>query len=518
MSRRSRSSVTPGHVELMERIGDQIGHELARSGSRDAIPLGELTAAWPRWSATPWPATRGRCGSRATERSMSPTASATWAHELDLLQDTILEGLESPPWRRRAGTKVRFATGPIPEPPTLREPSGGLPSKPPDVPPEIASGSRRSGRRDRRRGAPRAGRESRSSEPVEGPVRPPFLVDLHRPRNMAICRAFLMAEAAYTAKDITVLEGLDPVRLRPGMYIGSTGSRGLHHLVYEVVDNAVDEALADRNDLVDVTIHPDNSVTVRDAGARHPGRRHRRAGTPCADRRSHEAPCRREVRRGRLQGVRRAARRRRLGRERALRVADRRGATRRQGVPPGVRPGRAHRGHGDDRRLQQGRVRDDDLVPPRPGRLRRDGVLRGDALTASARDGVPHARLADRPPRRARRREDGGVPLRGRHPRLRLARERVEGHGSRARRLLRGRDRRRPGRDRDAVERLVRRVGLLVRRTTSTRRRAARTYPASARRSPGRSTATRGRRGCSRRRRRTSRARTSARVSRRSSP
>ena len=76
-----------------------------------------------------------------------------------------------------------------------------------------------------------------------------------------------MAEAAYTAKDITVLEGLEPVRLRPGMYIGSTGSRGLHHLVYEVVDNAVDEALAGRNDLVDVRLHPDGSVTVRDAGA-----------------------------------------------------------------------------------------------------------------------------------------------------------------------------------------------------------------------------------------------------------
>src|SRR5690348_1128259 len=76
-----------------------------------------------------------------------------------------------------------------------------------------------------------------------------------------------MAEAAYTAKDITVLEGLEPVRLRPGMYIGSTGSRGLHHLVYEVVDNSVDEALAGRNERIEVVLHPDNSVTVRDWGS-----------------------------------------------------------------------------------------------------------------------------------------------------------------------------------------------------------------------------------------------------------
>jgi DNA gyrase subunit B len=76
-----------------------------------------------------------------------------------------------------------------------------------------------------------------------------------------------MTEASYTAKDITVLEGLEPVRLRPGMYIGSTGPRGLHHLIYEVVDNSVDEALAGRNDRIDVAIRPDNSVCVRDHGS-----------------------------------------------------------------------------------------------------------------------------------------------------------------------------------------------------------------------------------------------------------
>ncbi len=76
-----------------------------------------------------------------------------------------------------------------------------------------------------------------------------------------------MAEQDYSAKDITVLEGLEPVRLRPGMYIGSTGLRGLHHLIYEAVDNSVDEALAGRNDRIEVTLHPDHSVTVKDWGS-----------------------------------------------------------------------------------------------------------------------------------------------------------------------------------------------------------------------------------------------------------
>ena len=73
-------------------------------------------------------------------------------------------------------------------------------------------------------------------------------------------------ESTYNAEDITVLEGLEPVRKRPGMYIGSTGPTGLHHLVWEVVDNSVDEAMAGYCTQIDVTLLADGGVRVADNG------------------------------------------------------------------------------------------------------------------------------------------------------------------------------------------------------------------------------------------------------------
>ncbi len=85
-------------------------------------------------------------------------------------------------------------------------------------------------------------------------------------------------ESHYTAEDIQVLEGLEAVRVRPGMYIGSTSSRGLHHLVWEIVDNSIDEALAGYATTIDVTVDEDDIVTVRDDGRGMPVGVHEKTG------------------------------------------------------------------------------------------------------------------------------------------------------------------------------------------------------------------------------------------------
>jgi len=87
----------------------------------------------------------------------------------------------------------------------------------------------------------------------------------------------------YGAEQITVLEGLEPVRKRPGMYIGSTGARGLHHLVYEIVDNSVDEALAGHATSIQVELRADGSVRVQDEGRGIPCDLHAKTGRPALE-------------------------------------------------------------------------------------------------------------------------------------------------------------------------------------------------------------------------------------------
>ena len=150
--------------------------------------------------------------------------------------------------------------------------------------------------------------------------------------------------SSYSAKDITVLEGLEPVRKRPGMYIGGVGSAGLHHLVWEILDNAVDEAMNGFASTIAVTLHEDGStITVADDGRGIPVDKHREDQQERARGDLHRPPRRREVRGHQLQDGRRPARRRRVGGQRAVEGAGGDRQARRPPVGAALHAGQAGR-------------------------------------------------------------------------------------------------------------------------------------------------------------------------------
>ena len=192
--------------------------------------------------------------------------------------------------------------------------------------------------------------------------------------------------ASYTAKDILVLEGLEPVRRRPGMYIGGVDATGLHHLLWEIVDNSVDEAMNGHADRI--TRHAPQGRRVghrHRQRPRHPGRPARAVQEAGARADPHHAARRRQVRGQELLPLGRPARRRRVGRDRALREAGRARQARRRRVGADVRARQGDRAAQEARR--RARQRHDHLLPPR----------REDLPEASSFDAEAHRRARSRP-------------------------------------------------------------------------------------------------------------------------